>query len=264
MPVSSRQKSVSTGCTVGRTNVRNSSTTFPVATSMSTTGSSMISIGANPFLSSHVASRSSTAICVTGCSRSGGRGADSTSSARIVLAVLFSAEPLSSPFDHHRGSSSVGSLRSARTPVLNSATREWMIACVTPSSAMRSTTVAARGPCRILENSAHTRSSETFLRSKGASFSASASSASGVRSPSLPSMNLYARIARSPSSLSRASASPTARSTPFAMSSCPPYGSKSSRRPTCTAMALMVKSRRRRSSLRDFPKVTASGRRPSE
>mmetsp|Transcript_129078 Transcript_129078/g.223070 ORF Transcript_129078/g.223070 Transcript_129078/m.223070 type:complete len:217 (+) Transcript_129078:745-1395(+) len=61
MPVKYVQKSVRDVWTWGLTKVRNSSTTFPDAASMRTTGNSMISMGLNPVRSSHVASKSRTA-----------------------------------------------------------------------------------------------------------------------------------------------------------------------------------------------------------
>ena len=65
------------------------------------------------------------------------------------------------------------------------------------------------------------------------------------------------------SSVNRASASPTARTTFDAMSSLPPQGSWSSPVSRLTAIAFMVKSRRARSSSSDVPNWTVGFRVPS-
>ena len=91
---------------------------------------------------------------------------------------------------------------------------------------------------------------------------AKAAAVSGSRAKPSWAAKRTARSSRRPSSRKRRSGSPTQRTSPAARSTCPPKGSAMvpSR---ARAMALMVKSRRDRSSRRPTPKVTASGRRPS-
>ena len=91
--------------------------------------------------------------------------------------------------------------------------------------------------------------------------------AGSIVSPRRPA-NRAARIRRRASSAKRSRGSPTARRTRASRSDWPPVGSTSVPRPASRsigshAIALIVKSRRARSSVNETPKRTSSGRRRS-
>ena len=124
--------------------------------------------------------------------------------------------------------------------------------------------VASSARMRI--SSSRTRSAET-ASTVGAASRIARSVAGSIVSSSRPA-NRAARIRRRASSAKRSRGSPTARRTRASRSDWPPTGSTSVPRPASRssgshAIALIVKSRRARSSVSDTPKRTSSGRRRS-
>ena len=118
----------------------------------------------------------------------------------------------------------------------------------------------APGPKSSLSSSANTRSALTLARVGAAARAAARVAGSMVKSRQEAKRS--ARKMRSASSSKRRAGSPTQRMNPAARSARPPKGSTTP--PSSNAMALMVKSRRARSSLRSVTKRTRSGRRWSE
>ena len=153
--------------------------------------------------------------------------------------------------------------------------------CGTPRSAASSGRITTRSPrrsripiapdgvassARMRISSSRTRSAET-ASTVGAASRIACSVAGSIVSSSRPA-NRAARIRRRASSANRSRGSPTARRTRASRSDWPPTGSTSVPRPASRssgshAIALIVKSRRARSSVSDTPKRTSSGRRRS-
>ena len=118
----------------------------------------------------------------------------------------------------------------------------------------------------IRRSSSRTRSAETEA-TVGASSRIAASVPGSIASSKRPA-NRAARMRRRASSAKRSSGSPTARSRRASRSAWPPCGSTNAPRPASRsigsqAMALIVKSRRARSSVSETPNRTSSGRRRS-
>ena len=116
-------------------------------------------------------------------------------------------------------------------------------------------------PANSLRSSSETRSRETFA-SDGSAGSIAASVAGSSSNPSCEA-NRATRITRNPSSVNRATGSPTARNTRASRSFTPSNGSNIAFPATSYAIALTVRSRRNRSSCSGTPNTTESGRRAS-
>ena len=178
------------------------------------------------------------------------------------------------------GGSSGGAASTAR--------REWSraspgtaLACGTPRSAASSGRITGRSPSRSRMPIARDGAGSSRRMRRSSSRTRSAETRGDGRRQ-LADRRLGGRVDRqleAPGEARRAdqaqgvlgealAGSPTARSTRAARSDCPPCGSTSaprraSRSIGSQAMALIVKSRRARSSVRETPKRTSSGRRRS-
>ena len=109
----------------------------------------------------------------------------------------------------------------------------------------------------VFTHSSRTRSALTFL--KVSSVGAIAAKVPGSRSNSSVAENRAARRTRRPSSEKRSIALPTARIDLRSMSFRPSNGSTSAPFSGSAAIALIVKSRRARSAVMSFTKLTLSG-----
>ena len=126
------------------------------------------------------------------------------------------------------------------------------------TSGKRRRTSAAHAPQSSRRSSSQIRSGAMSSRSEAQRCMAASVSASGT-SPRQAEKRRPRRI-RSASSRSRSSAVPTQRKIPLSRSFLPPNGSRTVPRRSI-AMALTVKSRRRKSSVSESVNVTVSGRR---